>query len=85
MPSVGLRENTHKERFLEVRIGLRDAESKVSANQYVYVDNTQAPVTVRSAFDVEYVSMKREGLVKVEAPAYVSQRRHYLRLPGEYL
>lgn len=84
VPSIVLRENTHKERLLEVSVGLRGSEAKVSASQYLYVDNTRAPAVVRSAFDMEYVSMRHEGFIKVNAP-HSSQKRSYLRLPGEYL
>lgn len=85
VPSIVLRENTHKERLLQISIGLQGAQGRALFSQYLLVDNTHGEVRRESTVNAEYIRMDRAGLVKVEAPSIVRTPRAYIRMPGEYV
>ncbi|WP_347901425.1 RHS repeat-associated core domain-containing protein [Pseudomonas purpurea] len=84
VPSIVFREKTHKERLLEIKVGLEGARSSVSVSQYLSVDNVSTNKEFKRLIATQPVDMAHEGLHMVDPPAIVSERRPYLRAQGEF-
>ena len=84
VPSISLRENTHKERLLKIQVGLNGASATASINQYLYVDTTKEEAKFERVVGTKSVEMGRNELRAVEAPSIVSSKRPYTKFPGEF-
>lgn len=85
VPSIVLRENTHKERLLEIQVGLSGAKTKASINQYLNVEDTQKKFVTKRFVSVRPIPISDSGLKLVEPPSHVSKSRPYTQFPGEVL
>ena len=85
VPSILTRENTHKERLLEIQVGLSGVKTKTAINQYLNVEITPEKFVSKRFVSVRPIPMVDRGLKSVEPPSPVSKRRSYTRFPGEVL
>lgn len=85
VPSIITRENTHKERLLEIQVGLSGVKTKAVINQYLNVEITPEKSTSKRFVSVRPIPMVDRGLKSVEPPSHVSKRRSYTWFPGEVL
>ncbi len=85
VPSIITRENTHKERLLEIQVGLSGVKTKTAINQYLSVEITPEKSVSKRFVSVRPIPMVDRGLKSVEPPSAVSKRRSYTRFPGEVL
>lgn len=85
VPSIITRENTHKERLLEIQVGLSGVKTKAAINQYLNVEITPEKSVSKRFVSVRPIPMVDRGLKSVEPPSAVSKRRSYTRFPGEVL
>lgn len=85
VPSIVLSENSrvHKERLLEIRVGLAGASATASIKQYLYVNDAKSPMQFQQMIGEKFFEMQ-DGLSLVEAPAQVSAKRPYIKFQGEY-
>jgi len=85
VPSIVLSEgsNVHKERMLEIRVGLEGANATASVKQYLYVNDAKTPMQLQQMIGAKSFEM-RGGLSLVDAPTQVSTKRPYIKFPGEY-
>ena len=84
VPAIPLREGTHKERLLEIRVGLNGAKTTAAINQYLYVDTTREGGRFERLIDEKSVGIQNSDLRAVDAPTIVSNRRPYTKFPGEF-
>jgi insecticidal toxin complex protein TccC len=85
VPSIITRENTHKERLLEIQVGLSGAKTTAAINQYLNVEITPEKSVSKRFVSVRPIPLVGRGLKSVEPPSVVSKRRSYTRFPGEVL
>lgn len=85
VPSIITRENTHKERLLEIQVGLSGALTTAAIYQYLSVEITPEKSVSKRFVSVRPIPMVDRGLKSVEPPSVVSKRRSYTRFPGEVL
>ncbi|MCJ8207911.1 RHS repeat-associated core domain-containing protein [Pseudomonas sp. RGM2987] len=85
VPSIVLSEDSHvhKERLLDIRVGLAGASTTASIKQYLYVNDAQAPMQLQQMIGAKSFEMQ-DGLSPVDAPTQVSTRRPYIKFQGEY-
>ena len=83
VPSIVLRADTHKERLLEIQVGLEGANTTASIKQYLYVNDSKSSMGFQRMVGTKTFEM-REGLNLVDAPVQVTMRRPYIKFPGEF-
>jgi insecticidal toxin complex protein TccC len=85
VPSIITRENTHKERLLDIQVGLAGMKTKQRLYQYLSVEVTPEKSVSKRYVSERRIAMADRGLKSVEPPLHVSKRRPYTRFPGEVL